>query len=156
MSTTRRRERHGLHGTPEYVAWVHMIQRCTNPGNEKFPDYGARGVTVCGEWRESFLSFYADMGPRPSERHSLDRRDNDGNYEPDNCRWATDAEQANNRRPAKPRPRKGCSAASPEKTRLLKCACPTCGYTLRTTRRWLKFGAPICPTDQISMTESAP
>jgi hypothetical protein len=76
-----------------------MLTRCRNPRNARYKDYGGRGITVCEAWR-SFEAFLADMGRRPSPAHSLDRRENDGNYEPGNCRWATPEEQANNRRVA--------------------------------------------------------
>ena len=90
--------------TAEYRAWCSMITRCTNPNRKKWPDYGGRGITVCERWRNSFENFLADMGPRPSPKHSVDRYpNNDGNYEPGNVRWATKAEQANNRRPRKRR-----------------------------------------------------
>ncbi len=82
----------------EYRIWHGMKQRCLNPNYPAYPDYGGRGVTVCEPWRTSFESFLADMGPRPSPRHSIERIDNDKGYEPGNCRWATPLDQSRNRR----------------------------------------------------------
>ena len=81
-----------------YRSWTHMVQRCTNPDVDCWENYGGRGITVCERWLNSFSNFLADMGPRPSLEHSIERIENDGNYEPGNCAWATKKEQCNNTR----------------------------------------------------------
>jgi hypothetical protein len=75
-----------------------MKTRCSNRRHVKWPNYGGRGITVCERWRNSFTAFLADMGHKPTPKHSIDRIDNDGTYEPGNCRWATPAEQMTNQR----------------------------------------------------------
>lgn len=84
--------------SPEYLTWINIRQRCGNPNSEDFQNYGGRGISVCGHWRDSFANFLEDMGRRPSPEHSIDRIDNDGNYEPSNCRWATRIQQQRNKR----------------------------------------------------------
>lgn len=89
---------HGMAGTPEHKVWKGIIKRCTNPNSQDFAEYGARGITICPEWRNDFARFFAHIGPRPSPSHSIDRIDNNRGYEPGNVRWSTPAEQSNNRR----------------------------------------------------------
>ena len=84
--------------TPEWKAWNNMIQRCQNPKNKSYPHYGGRGITVCARWLDSFVNFYADMGPKPTPAHSIERKENDGNYNPSNCCWTTQSEQLKNQR----------------------------------------------------------
>lgn len=84
----------------EYTIWANMRMRCENQGDANYHNYGQRGISVCDRWRgeHGYENFLADMGRRPSPKHSIDRKNNDGNYELGNCRWATTTEQANNRR----------------------------------------------------------
>lgn len=89
---------HGKSKTAEYRTWSNMRHRCANPKTIGFADYGARGIVVCERWRNSFEAFLADIGPKPSPQHSIDRIDNDGDYEPGNVRWALMTEQAANRK----------------------------------------------------------
>lgn len=91
---------HGMSRTREYRTWVFMRNRCFNRNAINFERYGGRGITVCERWKDSFSKFFADMGARPPGM-SLDRINNDGNYEPANCKWSTPVEQTVNRRARK-------------------------------------------------------
>jgi len=104
----RGRDRKGIHlnhgdarrgaMAPEYHSYRNMISRCFLPSFPQYPDYGGRGITVCGAWRSSYYQFLTDMGRQPTKSHSLERIDNNGNYEPGNVKWATPKEQARNTR----------------------------------------------------------
>lgn len=90
---------HGMTGTPEHRAWRAMIQRCLYPREQNYRYYGGRGIAVCPEWQHDFLAFYRHIGPKPGPGYSVDRINNEGNYEPGNVRWLTMKQQCQNRRP---------------------------------------------------------
>lgn len=90
-------EQHGMWESPEYRAWSAMKQRCYNHKDKRYKDYGGREIKVCNRWKNSFIAFYKDMGKRP-DGLTLDRINNDNNYEPYNCRWATSIENSRHRR----------------------------------------------------------
>ena len=89
--------KHGLYGVDGYNIWRNIRRRCLQPNDPHYPDYGGRGITICARW-DDFAAFHQDMGPRPSPKHTIDRRDNSKGYSPDNCYWATMAQQQANRR----------------------------------------------------------
>lgn len=88
--------KHGLHGTPEYIAWKAMKQRCYDPNHEFYHRYGGRGITVDPSWIDNFGAFLAHIGKRPTKNHSVDRIDHERNYEPGNVKWSTPKQQARN------------------------------------------------------------
>ncbi len=124
----------GGHQTREYTSWAHMRTRCNNPEHVDFADYGGRGIRVCDRWK-SFENFLADMGPRPPGT-SIDRIDNNGSYEPGNCRWATQTEQRLNAR--------NCRMLSFNgKTQTLTAWAREAGIPRTTLRKRLNRGVPL-------------
>lgn len=93
-----RKLRHGRSGTTMHIIWSGMKSRCYNKNEPAYKNYGGRGIRMCDRWRNSFEAFLEDVGERPGPEYSIDRIDNDGNYEPGNVRWVTDKQQANNKR----------------------------------------------------------
>lgn len=89
---------HGMRHSSEYNTWRSIKVRCRNENDKDYPQYGGRGIKICDRWFDSFKNFIEDMGPRPTSKHSIDRKDNEGDYIPENCQWATKDVQNNNKR----------------------------------------------------------
>ena len=119
----------------EYDAWKAMRQRCNNPNNPRYADWGGRGIQVCERWND-YTNFLADMGRRPSAKHSLERIDNDKNYSPDNCKWATKHEQKLNQRNSVTIEFMDKRVSARELARKLR-------VRAETVRRWIREGLPI-------------
>jgi len=98
IKTRAANKTHGMTRTTTYTIWRQVKSRCLNSNNPSYSDYGGRGISICKRWEDSFEAFLLDMGERPSDRHSIDRIDNSGDYEPGNCKWSTFAEQNRNYR----------------------------------------------------------
>lgn len=137
---------HGHSRTPIYSAWRSMVKRCHDPRSGEYPRYGARGISVCEPWRESFEAFLNDMGERPFDGASIDRIDNDGNYEPGNCRWATMMEQGQNRRNSQLVTLDGVTRTISEWTRIQGIPDSTLRYRVR--RGWPIEQALTTPPDK--------
>lgn len=133
---------HGMRNSSEYRIWRGILNRCRNVNESAYPLYGGRGIDICNSWEE-FEGFYADMGPRPSTKHSIDRIDVNKGYSPDNCRWATMKEQQRNRSNNRLVTYLGETAP-------LSQMCEKHGLNYRTVHRRLSLGAPI----ELAMTDA--
>lgn len=111
--------------TPEWRAWNNMIRRCEDPTTDRYHCYGGRGINVCTRWRDNYANFLADMGRKPTPRHSIDRKNVNGNYEPGNCRWATEKEQTANKQ-----------------TRQMRCI--ACGAEFTAHRQKARYCSGLC------------
>lgn len=130
-----RQRTHGMRNSPEYLTWQAMKRRCYTPTHKDYANYGGRGISICDRWLNSFEAFLGDMGPRPEAR-SIDRINNDGNYEPGNCRWATASEQSRNTRDSVTINHLG-------RTMPLVEAADLVGVNRHTARSRLKTGRPL-------------
>ncbi len=101
LKTAYDREMHGLRHTPEYSIWRSMRQRCSNKNHKSYQNYGGRGITVCEKWKNSFMAFYQDMGARPTDKHTIERVDNNKGYSPENVIWTSNCINCQNQRSTK-------------------------------------------------------
>lgn len=120
--------------TKEYQIWADMKRRCFNPNHPRYDLYGGRGITVCKEWKESFEAWHDYIGPRPTRKHSQDRIDNDGNYEPGNVRWATERQQQRNKRTSRLITFKGKTKTLAEWS--IQIGCPVSSLHWRLSNGW--------------------
>jgi len=127
---------HGRARTPEYHSWQALKDRCNNPKNTHYANYGGRGIAVCSEWNDSFMAFFADMGERPTDKHTIERIENNGHYCQYNCKWATRKEQVDNRRNTILHTVNG-------KTQCLKDWCKEFNVSYSTTQQRIKRGWSI-------------
>lgn len=116
---------HGMARTDEHKIWCGIKKRCFNPKCDSYPHYGGRGITMCKKWLDSFQEFHNDVGDRPSKKHSLDRINNNGHYEPGNVRWATRVEQANNSRKCRMITANGVTQSASQWSRTTGISCGT-------------------------------
>ena len=148
--------RHGLSYTPEYRAWQTMRHRCTCPASPAYARYGGRGITICDRWLNSPANFLADMGPRPSPRHEIDRIDNNAGYSPENCRWVVRSVNDRNRRSNHWIEYRGERRVLQEWCDLLGLPRDTVGWRLR--QGWttaMAFETPVRPKAGSSRTRHA-
>lgn len=139
--------------SPEYSAYRAMMKRCYNPKEKSYPRYGGRGISVCQRWLSDVSNFLADMGPRPSDGHSIDRINVNGNYEPNNCRWATSRQQQNNRTNNRVIKYKGEDYTLAQLTE--KSAVKSATLAKRLDRGWTVDDAISLPASAISPQRSA-
>lgn len=144
---------HGRSRTPEYRVWQQLRQRCQNPRDPSFANYGGRGIAVCERWSVSFQAFIDDMGERPSPRHSIDRIDNDGPYAPQNCRWTEMRVQLRNRRTNNRLTFRGRTQTVTDWAAELGIAAPT--LDARLARGWSVEKALTTPGETSSRKKSA-
>ena len=149
-SANKARAVHSMTSSPEFITWSAMRQRCGDPGNDNYASYGGRGIKVCDRWIDSFENFFADMGSRPKGT-SLDRIDNEGHYEPGNCRWATPKEQGNNRRTNVRLTYKGQERTIAEWASTVGC-CPK-AFAYRVRSGWCMEKALTVPFDRTNRNQ---
>lgn len=135
--------------SPEYAVWRAIIARCENQNNKRYADYGGRGIKIDAKWRKDFKAFLSDVGPRPGPKYSIDRRDNDADYAPGNCRWATSRQQMVNRRNTR-------MVKTPAGIRPLADLAKECGIPANTLRARLELGWSLGAATSTPVRSKAP